>query len=69
MPGFGEDEFFQFQFDPGKPERPAGGTGQIGGEAFQKFSWNPASFGRKNPAQGVVVDSFTEVVRGGRFGK
>jgi hypothetical protein len=69
MPRFGKDELFQLQFDPGKPEGPAGGMGQIGGEAFQQFAWNPAGFGRKNPAQGMVVDSFTEVVRGGGLGE
>lgn len=69
MSGFRENELFEFDFDPGKTEAADGRTGEIRGEAFQQFAGSSTGLGPKQVAKGMVIDSFLQIVPGGRPGK
>ena len=69
MPGFRQDEFFEFDFDPRKAKPAAGGPGEIRGEAFQEFAGGAAGFDLEDLTEGVIVDGFAEVVPIGGLGK
>ena len=69
MPGFRQNEFFEFNFDPGKAEAAASDVGEVGGKPLEKLAGDAAGFGLKNFAKGVVVDGFAQIVPGGGAGK
>ena len=69
MAGLRQDELFELDFDPGKPEASAGDPGQIRGEPFEQFAGDAAGFGLKDFTEGVVIDGFAQIVPGGGAGK
>ena len=69
MAGLGEDEFLQFQLNPGKAEVAAGGPGQVGGKAFEQLAGSPTGLGLEDFTEGVVIDGFPQIVPGGGPGK
>jgi len=65
--GLGENEFLQFQFNPGKVEAAASGPGEVGGEPLEQLAGDATGLGLKNLAERVVVDGFSQIVLpGGR---
>ena len=69
MAGLRQDELFELDFDPGKPEASAGDPGQIRGEAFQQFARDTTGLRAEDLAESVVVDGFAQIVAGGGPGK
>jgi hypothetical protein len=69
MAGFGQDKLFQLQFDPGKPARPAGGSGQIASKSFEELAGDSPGFGLQDLAESVVIGRFPQVIGGGCLGE
>ena len=65
MPGFRQNEFFEFNFDPGKAEAAASDVGEVGGKPLEKLAGDAAGFGLEHLAKGVIVDGFAQIVAGG----
>ena len=69
MAGFGQNEFFELDLDPGELKTATGHAGQIHGQSLQKFAGKPPGFSLQNLAQGMVVDRFVQIVSGGGLGQ
>ena len=69
MAGFGQNELFEFDLDPGELKTVTGHAGQIHGQPLQKFAGKSPGFGLQNLAEGMIVDRFAQIIPGGRTGQ